>query len=824
MEIINVKRDFSNWLLQNAPVSYNHYLGGSINSVLERLNEISEFFPEQNFFEVNPNIVSELTQEIKFLFSTKERRKNSAFIAYDKHHSSGIPKAVMGKNNFIKFLKEKFDPTTTETNYWIFQGNPKVFDFASAIGDNTLDNFTVSAHKDKIKEGDKVIIWLSGEQPGCYALAKVTHAPKEVDVSKDDAHWKIEQPTGLKAGIKITHNLYNNPIHKEQIIDNSKLDNLNVGYQGTNFRATKEEYKALLELVDQKKNVSRKFIYDSLLLKMKNAGFTFEAEQETHGQNRKETEFKFTFPQLLKKFDQDGFNIRATKFYIKPLTDEPNCEIGFVTGKTSSLISEPIFSEPNSNDTHNDCPAWTNRDNDYAIDRLLKSITNYLRKQPMKHPLNQILFGPPGTGKTYKTKELAVSIIDLDFIKGIDPSTSNDEKRKLVINKYDEIQNQGQIVFTTFHQSMTYEDFIEGIKPIIRDKNIIYDIEEGVFKKLSDLAKDNWDAVKNSNSKNLAFDDAFLQLKEDWEENNDIKFPMKTEGKDFTIIGFTNKSIQFKKASGGTGHTLSINTLREAFYKKRKIRQTGVGIYYIPILKRLNAYESTTPEQELKSYVLIIDEINRGNVSAIFGELITLLEEDKRLGNSEAIEVQLPYSKDKFSVPSNLHIIGTMNTADRSIEALDSALRRRFEFEEMMPKYDVIDNVLNHMQYESFKLSDILKTINERITILINRDHQIGHSYFLKLKDSNDLEKDLKQIFMNKIIPLLQEYFFNDYIKIAMVLGEGFMDKDKYSNVTFAKNDSDYESDYENTLTYEIKKDINLSDAINKLMGKEEDA
>lgn len=161
-----------------------------------------------------------------------------------------------------------------------------------------------------------------------------------------------------------------------------------------------------------------------------------------------------------------------------------------------------------------------------------------------------------------------------------------------------------------------------------------------------------------------------------------MKFPLKTKGYDYTIIGFTNTSIQFKKASGGTGHTLSINTLRDLYYGKEINFNAGVGIYYPAILEKLNSYkgDGKTP---YKNYVMIIDEINRGNVSQIFGELITLLEEDKRIDKPEMLEVELPYSKEKFSVPPNLYIIGTMNTADRSVEALDTALRRRFSFEEM---------------------------------------------------------------------------------------------------------------------------------------------
>ena len=167
------------------------------------------------------------------------------------------------------------------------------------------------------------------------------------------------------------------------------------------------------------------------------------------------------------------------------------------------------------------------------------------------------------------------------------------------------------------------------------------------------------------------------------------------------------------------------------------------------------------------NYVLIIDEINRGNVSQIFGELITLIEDDKRLGNSEALEDVLPYSKEKFGVPPNLYIIGTMNTADRSVEALDAALRRRFSFEEMLPKPEVITNREKGDKsiVEGINLGLVLETLNKRIELLVDKDHQIGHSYFLSVESI----KDLKSAFQNKIIPLLQEYFFGDYGKIGTV-------------------------------------------------------
>jgi 5-methylcytosine-specific restriction protein B len=174
---------------------------------------------------------------------------------------------------------------------------------------------------------------------------------------------------------------------------------------------------------------------------------------------------------------------------------------------------------------------------------------------------------------------------------------------------------------------------------------------------------------------------------------------------------------------------------------------------------------------ERLNYVIIIDEINRGNVSSIFGELITLIETDKRIGEVNELTAVLPYSRDRFGVPSNLYIIGTMNTADRSVEALDTALRRRFSFTEMPPKYDL--EGLNY-HFAGTTGSSILETINKRIRKLLDRDHLIGHSYFL-IDNGEDPHEKLMRSFYSNIIPLLQEYFYGDYAKIGAVLGQGFI-------------------------------------------------
>jgi 5-methylcytosine-specific restriction protein B len=436
-------------------------------------------------------------------------------------------------------------------------------------------------------------------------------------------------------------------------------------------------------------------------------------------------------------------------------------------------------------------------------------------KVKKEFPLNQILYGPPGTGKTYNTIAKAVGIID--GLSEDEIERRSREDRNALKSRFEQLKNDGQIVFCTFHQSMSYEDFIEGIKPGVSESGqVVYDINAGVFKRIATVANDNLLYVNNTESVQLTFEEAFAKLQEDWEEDTELKFPLVTKDKDYTILGFTNSSIRFRKASGGEQHTLSIATLREQFYGKRIMKKNGVGIYYPSILNKLRSYRRLESSLKVeKKFVLIIDEINRGNVSHIFGELISLIEDDKRLGAAEGLEAILPYSKEKFGVPQNLYIIGTMNTADRSVEALDTALRRRFSFKEMSPD----PRQLADYTVDDFQMADILTAINTRIEKLLDRDHQIGHSY-LMVKDLISL----KAVFRNKIIPLLQEYFFGDYGKIGLIMGKGFVEKIQ-SNSAFATFEYDESSRYDERSAYRmtdisIMNDHIFTQAIRLLLNK----
>ncbi|MGV1021227.1 AAA family ATPase [Empedobacter stercoris] len=462
-------------------------------------------------------------------------------------------------------------------------------------------------------------------------------------------------------------------------------------------------------------------------------------------------------------------------------------------------------------------------DPSYSVNNL-NTIIKESEEKIMKQPLNQILYGPPGTGKTYNTINKAIEIANPKF----KANEELDEKaiRNAFKEEYKRLVNGGQILFTTFHQSMTYEDFIEGIKPETKDNNVIYNIKNGIFKEIANKSLDNWKSATSGKTKIKPFDKVFQLLKDEWEENPSMYFEMKRQGYDFQILGFSDSSINFLKSSGTSNHTLSIDTLRDLYYGTREFKSSGIGIYYPSIVDKLKSYDADLKKEsvtnEKKNYVLIIDEINRGNVSQIFGELITLIEEDKRLGNDEELEVTLPYSKEKFGVPSNLHIIGTMNTADRSVEALDTALRRRFVFEEMLPKYELEE--LQQNLY-GFSASDILKTINLRIEKLLDRDHQIGHAYFIHKNEITIIDS-----FYKNIIPLLQEYFFGDYGKIGLVLGKGFIQEDsdfknnKIETSFFASFNYDNAEDFENRISYRVlglnDKDFDFENAIKLLMNK----
>ncbi len=458
--------------------------------------------------------------------------------------------------------------------------------------------------------------------------------------------------------------------------------------------------------------------------------------------------------------------------------------------------------------------------------------------------LNTILYGPPGTGKTYHTVIYAVAIIENRELASVEAEPYND-----VLVRYNEYKTQGRIEFTTFHQSFGYEEFIEGIRPVVSGDDetsdagdVQYSVQPGIFKRFCERAERP--AAVVTNDYGIGENPSIWKVSLDGTGDNPIRSECLKKGHirigwdeygesitdttDFSQYGgrvvlnsFINRmqigDIVLSCYSASTIDAIGVVTgdcewhdeyprlkrLRKVNWIVKDVKEnilslnggtsmTLASVYrmgnvsltdvYQLIDKHNPAVTATQPAQ--KNYVFIIDEINRGNISKIFGELITLIEESKRLGKPEGMTARLPYSQKPFGVPDNVYIIGTMNTADRSIATIDTALRRRFLFREMLPNPQVLADVM----VEDLSISELLNRMNQRIAVLYDREHTIGHAYFMKLRDNPTVET-LAEIFRNNIIPLLQEYFYEDYEKIRLVLGDPLKTDTEEQFITACEND-----------------------------------
>ncbi len=463
-----------------------------------------------------------------------------------------------------------------------------------------------------------------------------------------------------------------------------------------------------------------------------------------------------------------------------------------------------------------------------------------------KFPKNLILYGPPGTGKTYNTVLKAMSIIDNKEYKDV-----SEEQYSALKTRFDELKHAGQIEFVTFHQSYSYEEFVEGIKPNLNNEKIGYVLENGIFKNICDHAKpivtttikrapidfsntkvfkmslgntlekedDIYDYCIENNVVSLGWKDVdfsscktsqdFKDLDDSWGATALERFVKWMDIGDIIIISNGNRNfraiaqvksdyIYDKNTPISHTHFRKVEWLykgEDIHYSKindKIFSQQSIYGYFSPSKKGQLDYNSDLKIDELnkiitgdvnkevlKPHILIIDEINRGDISKIFGELITLIEEDKRIDNKYQMKITLPYSKEPFGVPNNLYIIGTMNTADRSIALLDTALRRRFDFEEIMPRPELLNNKV--IEGTNINLQTLLTRINDRITDKYDRDHQIGHSYLMGVNTKEQLERAYK----NRILPLLNEYFYNDSKTVAEILNcnEGELQTSDFNSI-----------------------------------------
>lgn len=424
------------------------------------------------------------------------------------------------------------------------------------------------------------------------------------------------------------------------------------------------------------------------------------------------------------------------------------------------------------------------------IEFLKSSMDNNEIKKDEKHKIktkNIMLYGAPGVGKTHNYKRLITMIENGESEKTIfDTISKNETTSDFNYSNFDKAKKDNRVEFVTFHQSYSYEDFIEGFRPN-ENGDIELDKKGGVFKRIADKARENLLNSKKSkeelkNEKNIL--DKFQEYVSDKIEKNE-KLKLQ-RGEEFYFIKFEDNKLYFSASEKSNANrefilkyedflsiynallnekkTITIQKISEILDKNSTQQKYA---YYLQICEDFkiryknnltdNIENSEKIDSDEKNFYIVIDEINRGNISKIFGELITLIEEDKR----DAYEVTLPYSKEKFKIPSNLFIIATMNSTDKSIATIDIALRRRFTFLKMEPKEELVKN-------ENAKA--LMKELNEYIKKTIGKDYQLGHSYFMKIEN----EDDLSFVKEYKIKPLLEEYFYGDnenYKKDLKILG-----------------------------------------------------
>ena len=480
-----------------------------------------------------------------------------------------------------------------------------------------------------------------------------------------------------------------------------------------------------------------------------------------------------------------------------------------------------------------------------TLNRLPSDISEVRERSMSISPVNLVLYGPPGTGKTFSTAAEAVRLCGEDV----------PQDREALMETYQRLVEMRRIEFVTFHQSMSYEDFVEGRQPTTEsDENdgsssggFRLETVHGIFRRIAKRAQTSqgrsaegeqiaiggrqvfkmsigeannpedaylfdeaidggyallgWEDIDWSDEKydtreaiiqacrtrgqikghaDVSAQSGAVQMPfifRNWVKKGDIVIVSKGNLR-FRAIGEFTGDYEFKpRPEGGYAHRRAVRwhwmdrdgvSVSEIY--TRRFSQKTIYLLFgselkVPALERyLNSQKADGPAKP-EPFVLIIDEINRANISKVFGELITLLEPDKRLGQPNELKVRLPYSGDEFGVPPNLHILGTMNTADRSIALLDTALRRRFRFREMMPDPSLLAGAAEECGLE---LPQILNSLNERIEYFYDREHQIGHAYFIDCKSPDDVDAVMR----DKVIPLLAEYFFEDWGKVAAVLGD----------------------------------------------------
>lgn len=643
---------------------------------------------------------------------------------FRKHNNADFERAVFDTS----YKEQLFEQIFKAHKYWAFHCNPNAWDGITDISENDHGHWIVNKqHEKQIEVGDECLLWLSGSQAGIYLFGRILESPKMLNpdadrlkkYSKNDSQFS--KPTS-KVKVSYDLKLINTPIHRKDVLDSGILEEGSLEYS----------------FFYNPQGVTSRELTNNTFLK-------FKSMANDSSESEIVEKFRKYLSSIHKGKGTPDEYIRMMPKIEDWLVTNGICDTGFNIWKDTDLIptinsslkngKSDDWKELNKSSKHwygSPWNKWTEFNNmaDAVDDRQFVLELNFSK--------NIILYGPPGTGKTYNSIDKAVEIAS--------PASYTESNHKANKAIFDELRYEGQIEFVTFHQNYSYEDFMVGVRPDLDESSTLkFKRSEGIFYRLCKRAEQNYLQSRKNTESLRSFDEVFSHFIAPLEnENQEIEVKMSSGKASFWITDINPRNLSFRKQSGGTDHTLSLDTIKELYEGKREF-SSGLRHYYMPLLKELwGKGKQVKSTENTKNYVIIIDEINRANISRVFGELITLLEEDKRIGAPNELRITLPNGEKNFGIPPNLFLIGTMNTADKSIALIDIALRRRFEFIGYFPDYtnlEISDDI------------ELLKHINKEIfSRKKSADYLIGHAYFM---NSTDTSKALK----NKVIPLLMEYF-----------------------------------------------------------------
>lgn len=706
-----------------------------------------------------------------------------------------------------------------EVNYWVFQCNPKVYDLAAALNAGVVTGWQVNQHKKDIHAGDKVIVWVTGDDGGCYALGTVKSEVKSFTEDIREAPFYRQPPkkgTHYGVDLRIEMPLWEHPIKRSDIMGHPGLRDFPAGRQGTNVSVTKGHYDGILALAKGRNAMC--------IWKVSHGKTDFTtAQRQTYLQ-----EHTIHVRKSTKKGQGSQFSRHMKEgdlFYLCHGNDDGIRVFGRITGPaTLSPLGdgwlkrpyEVLFPGTNTSTKYAGVKkGWAPNyrstcvvvpDDELALFEA-EILTPFFGKHladidgtnPGPRPAilpscNLILYGPPGTGKTWTLRN--------DYMERF-------TERAAAMNKED--------FATNLVADMTWWQVIAMVMLDLKTSKVSGMMEHPLMQvRIRQASNRNpraaiWAHLQMHTKKDceeVRYDKRFEPLlfskdeKSVWSIDDKLAADVVPE-----LIDGLRRYRDFKPGQGTEIRRYDFTTFHQSYsyedfiegIKPIMAEEVGETVAYEikpGIFKTMAQRALADPDHD---YALLIDEISRGNVANIFGELITLIEDDKRKGAANELTARLPYSRDEFVVPKNLYIIGAMNTADRSVEALDTALRRRFTFVAIPPRPDLIEQPAS-LHVDLLKL---LTIINARIERLLDKDHCIGHSYFMNIAAAADPLAELRRVFATKILPLMEEYFYGDPAKIGMVLGETFVSR-KADTTDWAKGDWGLD-EYEERHVYSIR-------------------